>query len=125
MPRTTTATATVLIVDDEPDVRAVLTEIVESRGYLADTAVDGAAALRRVIDLRPQLVLLDVDMPRLRGGEALVAIRELCPETNVIMISGKADLVEARRALSLGAFDYIGKPFDVAYLIQAIEAAAL
>ena len=74
-------------------------------------------------EIRPDLILLDVDMPRLRGIETLLVIRELSPETKVIMISGKADEAEARRALALGAFDYITKAFDLAYLRQVIEAA--
>jgi DNA-binding response OmpR family regulator len=117
--------ARVLVVDDEPDIRETLTDLLAADGYEVSTAIDGADALSRVVEQRPDLVLLDVDMPRLRGVEALVAIRALSPTTQVIMMSGKADLEEAKRALAAGAFDYVTKPFDLAYLDRAIRTAVL
>ena len=83
------------------------------------------AALQSVVATPPDLVLLDVDLPRLRGADTLAAIQGLAPATKVIMISGKADEGEARQALAAGAFDYIGKPFDLAYLDQAVRIAVL
>ena len=114
---------TVLVVDDEPEIRTLLMDVLIDDGYAVRSAVDGVAAVKSFVESRPDLILLDVDMPRLRGIETLLVIRELSPETPVIMISGKADEAEARRALALGAFDYITKPFDLAYLRQVIEAA--
>ena len=115
--------ARVLVVDDEPDIRDTLTDLLAADGYQVTTAVDGADALGYVVEQQPDLVLLDVDMPRLRGVEALVAIRALSPTTRVIMMSGKADLEEAKRALAAGAFDYVTKPFDLAYLDRVIRTA--
>ena len=115
--------STILIVDDEAEVRSVLTDVLVDEGYAVGSAVDGAAALKCVVEQRPDVVLLDVDMPRLRGVETLVALRELAPETSVVMMSGKADEGEARRALALGAFDYITKPFDLDYLREVLAAA--
>lgn len=117
--------ARILIVDDEPDIRETLTDLLAADGHVIHSAVDGAAALKAVVEQRPDLVLLDIDMPRLRGVEALVAIRELSPATQVIMMSGKADVAEARRSLASGAFDYVGKPFDLPYLDRAIRTALL
>ena len=119
------AAQSVLIVDDEPEIRSLLTDMLSDRGYRIDTAVDGVAALQMVVASHPDLVLLDVDMPRLRGVEAMVAIHGLAPATKVIMISGKADAHEARRALAAGAFDYIAKPFDLTYLDEAVRIAML
>jgi len=119
------AAQSVLIVDDEPEMRALLADILSDKGYRIDMAVDGVAALKAVVATPPDVVLLDVDMPRLRGVEALVAIRELSPATKVIMISGKADAGEARRALAAGAFDYVTKPFDLNYLDEAVRIAML
>ena len=116
---------TILVVDDEPEIRALLNDVFADRGYAVHAAVDGAAALKCVVEHRPDVVLLDVDMPRLRGVETLVAIRELSPQTRVVMISGKGDVAEARRALALGAFDYVTKPFDMLYLDQVIQIAIL
>jgi DNA-binding response OmpR family regulator len=115
----------ILIVDDEPEIRSLLTDVLSDKGYRIDTAADGVAALTVVVATQPDLVLLDVDMPRLRGGEALVAIRAVSPSTKVIMISGKADSGEARRALAAGAFDYVAKPFDLKYLDEAVRIAML
>jgi len=119
------AAQSVLIVDDEPEIRSLLTDILADKGYRIDTAEDGVAALQMVVESHPDLVLLDVDMPRLRGVEAMVAIHGLAPATKVIMISGKADAQEARRALAAGAFDYITKPFDLTYLDEAVRIAML
>jgi two-component system response regulator MprA len=115
--------AMVLVVDDDPDIRALLEDTLTEDGYVVRSAVDGAAAIKSFVEDRPALVLLDVDMPRLRGPETLMVLRELSPDTRVIMISGKADEAEARRALALGAFDYIAKPFDLPHLARVIEAA--
>lgn len=115
----------ILIVDDQPEIRSLLADILGDKGYGVDTAADGVEALKLVVDTHPDLVLLDVDMPRLRGVETLIAIQGLASSTKVIMISGKADAEEARRALASGAFDYITKPFDLTYLIEAVRIALL
>jgi DNA-binding response OmpR family regulator len=119
------AAQSVLIVDDEPEMRSLLTDVLSDKGYRIDTAVDGVAALQVVVASHPDLVLLGIDMPRLRGGEALVAIRAISPATKVIMISRKADAGEAKRALAAGAFDYVTKPFDLNYLDEAVRIAML
>ena len=116
-------TPTILVVDDDPEILTLLADVLTDDGYAVRTAVDGAAAIKCLVEHRPDLILLDIDMPRLRGIETLIVIRELAPETTVIMISGIADETEARRALTLGAFDYIPKPFDLTYLHQVIQAA--
>ena len=114
---------TILVVDDDPQIRTLLIDVLVEGGYAADSAVDGVAAIKSFVEHRPDLILLDIDMPRLRGVDTLVVLHELAPETRIIMISGKAEESEARRALALGAFDYLTKPFDLAYLLQVIEAA--
>ena len=119
----TTMAPTILVVDDDPGIRTLLIDVLVEGGYAAESAVDGVAAIKSFVEHRPDLILLDIEMPRLRGVETLVVLHELSPETRVIMISGKADEREVRRTLALGAFDYITKPFDLAYLLQVIEAA--
>lgn len=120
------ATATqVLIVDDDADVRATLEEHLTRRGYHVRSVADGAAAVRAIVENPPAVVLLDIRMPGLSGLEALQTIRAVAPECLVIMVSGEADLEVARRALAHGAFDYVGKPVDFAYLAQSLEAALM
>jgi DNA-binding NtrC family response regulator len=122
----------VLVVDDDPDLRALLQELLSSKGYQARTAADSAAALRDIVQHPPDVVLLDIEMPGLRGVDALPAIFAVAPSARVIMVSGTADVEAAKRALSFGAFDYVVKPIDFAYLsttlqtlmtLQAIERA--
>jgi len=113
----------ILIVDDEPEIRAVLEGLLTQHGYQASSAADGAAAVRAVIDDAPDVVLLDIAMPRLGGIEALTALRAIAPEIKVVMVSGQADLQLAKRALAYGAFDYVAKPVDPAHLALVIAAA--
>ena len=112
-----------LVVDDEAQTRAMLTELITQQGYRVRTAADGAAAVRAVLDAAPDVVLLDIAMPGLGGIEALTAIRAIAPEVKVIMVSGQGDLDLAKRALAYGAFDYITKPVDPAYLTVSLQVA--
>lgn len=113
----------VLVVDDEAQTRAMLTELLTQQGYRVRSAADGAAAVRAVLNAAPDVVLLDIAMPGLGGIEALTAIRAIAPEVKVIMVSGQGDLDLAKRALAYGAFDYITKPVDPAYLTVSLQVA--
>lgn len=113
----------VLIVDDEPDIREVLGEFLGREGFLTQAASDGRTAIKLVSEERPPVVLLDVVMPNLEGLEALMLIRGIAPETRVIMISGKATLDVAKRALAYGAFDFLEKPLDMRHLGEVVAAA--
>jgi DNA-binding NtrC family response regulator len=124
-PATDAPAGRVLVVDDEAEICALLEEFLVRKGYWVRSVADGAAALREVINEAPDLVLLDVDMPRLGGVEALTAIRAIARQVRVIMISGKASLETAKLALAYGAFDYIAKPFDLDHLSEVVAAAFL
>lgn len=113
----------VLVVDDDPEVRAMLEEFLTRRGYHARSVADGAAAVRATVENAPAVVLLDIDMPGLSGLATLPAILAVAPESLVIMVSGTEDPELARRALTQGAFDYVVKPIDFAYLEHSLEAA--
>jgi DNA-binding NtrC family response regulator len=115
----------VLVVDDEAEVRALLEDFLAPKGYRVRSVADGAAALREVLKEAPDLVLLDIDIPQLDGLEALRAIRGVTREVRIVMISGKASLDMAKRALVYGAFDYIAKPFDLDHLSEVVAAAVL
>lgn len=114
--------AKVLVVDDEPEAVELLVEFLSSKGYEVITATNGeeALALRRVKEDRPHLVLLDVEMPKMNGMETLRRIREIDPEMGVIMATGVNEEDVGRKALELGAFDYIVKPLDMKYLEQSL-----
>jgi DNA-binding NtrC family response regulator len=111
----------ILVVDDDADMRATLEEFVTSKGYDTRSAADGAAALRDIIQAPPDVVLLDIDMPGLKGVDALPAILAVAPNTRVIMVSGTADIEVAKRALAYGAFDYVVKPVDLRYLTKSLQ----
>jgi DNA-binding response OmpR family regulator len=112
--------AKILVVDDQPDAVELLVEFLSSKGYEVLTATNGEEALRRVKEDRPHLVLLDVEMPKMNGMETLRRIREIDPEMGVIMATGVNEEHVGRKALELGAFDYIVKPLDMEYLERSL-----
>ena len=111
----------VLVVDDEPEAREVLREYLKEKGFDTLAVASGEEALAEVPNFRPDVVLLDISMPRMTGVEALKRIKALPHETCVVMVSGEGDEETARRTLALGAADYIRKPVDFAYLDSVLE----
>jgi two-component system, response regulator, stage 0 sporulation protein F len=112
----------ILVVDDEAPVREVLTEYFATEGYAVEAATSGLEALSAVRGGRADLVLLDVRMPGLDGVQVLRRIRELTDSVAVIMVTANEDVTLARETLTLGAFDYVAKPFDFDYLDRAVAA---
>ena len=112
----------VLIVDDEPPVAELLKECV-GRRHVAEIALDGAAAIEAARRARPDLVLLDVNMPGMSGVEVLQQLRAMDESIAVIMVTATADHTAVAEALRLGAFSYIPKPFNVKYIQNLVEAA--
>ncbi len=106
----------ILIVDDEAAVIAFLKRFLESKGYDVYTAVDGESAIKMVQKYSPDVVLLDIIMPGIGGIEALKEIKKNDPSVTVVMATAVSDEELARRALELGAYDYITKPFNFNYL---------
>lgn len=112
-----------LVIDDDADTRDLLAGICAEQHLDTRVAVDGASGLRALADLRPDVVLLDIHMPGLNGVEVLPALHALAPDAKVVMVSGTPDAELSRRALALGAFDFVPKPIDLAYLRHTIETA--
>lgn len=112
----------ILVVDDEAQVREVLTEFLAGAGYMVEGVASGDDALAAVTRERPDLVLLDIHMPGVDGVEILRQIRALDDEIAVIMVTANEDVAVARETLKLGAFDYVAKPFDFTYLERAVAA---
>jgi len=113
--------ARVLVVEDEPTVREVLAVHLTTLGHAADMAENGARALDVARRTRPDVVLIDIIMPGMNGIETLRRLRDLLPDAGFVMISGADDQDLAMRALELGAFDYIRKPFDLDYLDRILR----
>ena len=115
----------VLIVEDEPHIVLSLEFLLQREGYETTAAADGEEGLALVSRLRPDVVLLDIMMPRRNGYEVCQAIKA-DPELRripVIMLSAKAQEVEVLRGLELGATAYIAKPFGNAEVLEAVRAA--
>jgi DNA-binding response OmpR family regulator len=110
----------VLVVDDDPDVRALVTTLLGRAGYLVAEAENGRAALKALYGQRPDLVVLDVNMPDLDGWGTLERIRELS-DVPVIMLSARNEELEKVRALRAGADDYVTKPFGRQELLARVE----
>ena len=106
----------ILVVDDELDVGELLKDYLEMAGYHALLARDAEAAFRLLEAERPDLVMLDIVMPKVDGLEVLRRIKQTYPETIVVMMSGLQNEEIAREAIRQGAYDYLTKPFDFYYL---------
>lgn len=112
---------TILVVDDEREVRQMLAEFLESRGYRVALAGNGREALAAVEHEVPDLVLMDVRMPEMDGEDALKLLGARQPGLPVVMVTANADSAVTARLLRLGAVDYVPKPFDLEYLYQAVS----
>jgi DNA-binding response OmpR family regulator len=110
----------VLVVDDEPDARELLSEFLTAKGYAVLTASNGEDALRKLKEERPHLILLDIRMPKMDGLETLRRVREIDHEVGVIMVTAVNEEETGRQALKMGAFDYITKPMDFQYLERSL-----
>ena len=115
----------ILVVDDEIEACNALKEFLDVKGYEVYTAQDGKTALDRVRELRPQLVLLDMIMPGMHGIEVLQEIKKIDPKIGVIMVTVVTDEAQAKKALQLGAYDYITKPVDLNYLDTVVMVKIL
>lgn len=112
----------ILIADDEASLRDALGIILRQAGYEVMFAADGAEAVERFIREHPDLVVLDVMMPRLSGFEVCEALRAISPEVPLLMLSAKGAVDDRRSGLRAGADDYVVKPFDDEELLLRIEA---
>jgi two-component system, NtrC family, response regulator HydG len=113
----------ILAVDDDASARAALKTLLGSQGYDVDLAADGAAALERIVELPPDVVVSDLDMPVLDGMGLLKAVRERDGDLPVIIATSATEIAAAVAAMRAGASDYITKPVDFDELVLAITRA--
>lgn len=114
----------VLIVDDEPNIRRMVGALLAGEGYEVRDAPDGHAAFARALEAEPDVVLLDLMMPNDTDGmETLAKFRERFPELPVVMMSGRAGLSDAVKATRLGAFTFLEKPLTPEGTILALGSA--
>lgn len=115
--------AKILIVDDESSIRRTLKDILTMEKYEVVEAVDGLDGIEKVKQQCFDVILMDIKMPRLDGVEAFEQIKEIAPETPVIMISGHANIDTAVDAVKKGAFDFVSKPPDLNRLLITLRNA--
>lgn len=105
----------IMVVDDEETISELLQAFLEGQGFEVVVAGDAEAALAKINREKPDIVMLDILMPGLNGIQCLQKIKEIKPETIVIIMSGLQDEEIAKEAITYGAYDYITKPFDLDY----------
>ena len=115
----------ILAVDDEPNILLSLEYILEAEGYEVHTATDGEEALEKARKVLPDLILLDVAMPRMDGYEVCRLLRSSADlaAIKVVMLTAKGQPLEKRKGLELGADEYVTKPFGAQDLLDRIRAA--
>ncbi|MFQ6112005.1 MAG: response regulator [Nitrospinota bacterium] len=117
--------ARLLVVDDEPGICEALQEFFEGEGFETFTALDGPTALEIIKRERPHVVLLDIVMPGMDGLEVLEEARAIDPKVGIIMVTAVHDEPLAKKALAMGANDYITKPLDLNYLRMSVLTKVL
>ena len=114
----------VLVVDDDPDMREVLERILETENLTVHTAVDGQDALQKTVAIKPDLILLDINMPHLDGLTLCQKIRT-GPETQnipIIIVTGHSSRGRLEQCMEAGADDYLAKPFKMEELVMRVHA---
>jgi two-component system phosphate regulon response regulator OmpR len=115
-------TPTILLVDDEPELRALLAEYFGRNGFEVMQAEDAAAARARVAERVPDVALLDINMPGENGLSLARALREAHPRLGVLMLTTAGEAVDRIVGLEVGADDYVAKPFELRELLARVRA---
>ena len=114
--------ARIVIVEDEHAMRVALRDILDSEGYRTQCALDGAVGLQLIVAEKPDLILLDVMMPKLDGYALCAELRRLAIRTPVLMVTAKGQVPDRVLGLDSGADDYLVKPFSTEELLARIRA---
>lgn len=117
----------VLMADDEPDVLGVMAKRIKAAGYEVITAVDGEEAWDKIVAEDPDIILLDLTMPKLEGFEVLKRLREKPPTKKwqpVIIVSGREELKDIQQGFTLEADHYLTKPCNMDDVLNAIRLMA-
>lgn len=115
--------AKILIIDDEKSIRNSMKDILSFEGHEVSVAENGLEGLVAVKTNKPEVVFCDIKMPKMEGIEVLERIKEITPETSVIMISGHGTIDTAIEAIKKGAYDFIEKPLDLNRILITIKNA--
>jgi len=111
-----------LVIEDETPMRTALKDVLEAEGYRVITAADGDVGLRRAVEEKPDLVLLDVMMPKLDGFAVSAELRRLSNPVPILMLTAKGQIEDRVAGLDAGADDYLVKPFSTEELLARVRA---
>jgi len=111
----------ILVVDDDPHHNRIVGDLLRAEGYDVEVATDSPMAVHKNFDFRPDLVLLDIMMPRFDGTTACQALRELRPSLPIVIVSAKDAPHDVQEGIDWGATRYITKPFDPKHLLDTIR----
>ncbi|MBX6365398.1 MAG: response regulator transcription factor [Gemmatimonadetes bacterium] len=114
--------ATILIIEDNPDLAFGLINNLEIEGHTVELVTDGAEGLRRAKELRPDLIVLDLMLPGLNGYGVLKGLREASMQTPVLILSARGEEADKLRGFRYGADDYVTKPFSLLELLARVDA---
>jgi DNA-binding response OmpR family regulator len=114
----------VLVVDDDPEIVDAVGEALQDDGYLVETATDGAAALKRVLEAPPDLIVLDVRMPNLNGWEFCEIVRRQSHtrDVPVLFLTACSEVRDQITAMQVGGSDHLSKPFRLAVLRDKVRS---
>jgi DNA-binding response OmpR family regulator len=114
---------TILVVDDEPYILRSVSFVLEREGYEVATASEGESALAKIRELHPQLVFLDIMLPKKNGYEVCAAIKEdpMLADVHVVMLSAKGQQIDRERGLLGGADAYMTKPFSPKEIVEYVQ----
>src|SRR6266571_2397944 len=115
------AQRTILVADDDASIRSLLKQLLSDEGYSVVEATTGTEVVEKVKDTNPDLVIMDVRMPELDGIEALSKLKVSSPKTSVLIMTAFGSSNNAIRAMELGAFDYITKPFELDKISHTVK----
>jgi DNA-binding NtrC family response regulator len=111
----------ILVVDDDADVRSILTKILSEKGFQTDEASSGKDAIEKATSEDFDIAILDLMMPEISGMDVLIELKKVKPKTKIIMITGFATIDNAVQSIKKGASDYITKPFKISDLDATIK----
>jgi DNA-binding response OmpR family regulator len=112
----------ILIIEDDPTMQRVLKDNFEFSGYAVRTAADGAAGVKAAFEFNPDLILLDIMLPRISGFDVCRRLRQEGLAIPIIMLTAKSQESDVVLGLNLGADDYVAKPFSVEILLARVNA---
>ena len=112
----------ILIVDDDKQIRELLSFDIAHSGYIVDTAVDGQEGLKKALENNYDLILLDVMMPKINGYEVCKNIRIAHPDVPILMLTAKGTIEDKTEGFDCGADDYLIKPFEIQEVLLRIRA---